>query len=79
MKHFDIAYEVLEVFELLRSAENFKCTSCRFYTCTHIHINFYYAMHTQLESVSIAEPLQNRQHAPLVLSTLWSKEKREGG
>ena len=33
----------------------------------------------QLETVSIAEPLQNRQHAPLMLSTLGSKEKREGG
>ena len=32
-----------------------------------------------LETVSIAEPLQNRQHAPLMLSTLVSKEKREGG
>ena len=34
---------------------------------------------TKLETVSIAEPLQNRQHAPLMLSTLGSKEKREGG
>ena len=33
----------------------------------------------RLETVSIAEPLQNRQHAPLMLSTLGSKEKREGG
>jgi len=33
----------------------------------------------ELETVSIAEPLQNRQHAPLMLSTLGSKEKREGG
>ena len=33
----------------------------------------------KLETVSIAEPLQNRQHAPLMLSTLGSKEKREGG
>ena len=33
----------------------------------------------QLETVSIAEPMQNRQHAPLMLSTLGSKEKREGG
>jgi len=33
----------------------------------------------QLETVSIAEPLQNRQYAPLMLSTLGSKEKREGG
>ena len=32
----------------------------------------------KLETVSIAEPLQNRQHAPLTLSTLGSKEKREG-
>ena len=32
-----------------------------------------------LETVSIAEPQQNRQHAPLMLSTLGSKEKREGG
>jgi len=31
-----------------------------------------------LETVSIAEPLQNWQHAPLMLSTLGSKEKREG-
>ena len=34
---------------------------------------------SKLETVSIAEPLQNRQHAPLMLSTLGSKEKREGG
>jgi len=33
----------------------------------------------QLETVSIAEPLQNRKHAPVMLSTLGSKEKREGG
>jgi len=33
----------------------------------------------QLETVSIAEPLQNRQHAPLMLSTLGSNEKRLGG
>jgi len=33
----------------------------------------------ELETVSIGEPLQNRQHAPLMLSTLGSKEKREGG
>jgi len=33
----------------------------------------------KLETVSIAEPLQNRQYAPLMLSTLGSKEKREGG
>ena len=33
----------------------------------------------KLETVSIAEPLQNRQHAPLMLSTLGSKETREGG
>ena len=33
----------------------------------------------KLETVSIAEPLQNRHHAPLMLSTLGSKEKREGG
>jgi len=33
----------------------------------------------QLETVSIAEPLQNRQHATLMLSTLGSKEKREEG
>ena len=33
----------------------------------------------KLETVSIAEPLQNRQHAPPMLSTLGSKEKREGG
>ena len=33
----------------------------------------------KLETVSIAEPLQNRQHAPLMLSTLGSKEKRERG
>ena len=33
----------------------------------------------KLETVSIAEPLQNQQHAPLMLSTLGSKEKREGG
>jgi len=33
----------------------------------------------KLETVSIAEPLQNRQHVPLMLSTLGSKEKREGG
>jgi len=32
-----------------------------------------------LETVSIAEPLQNRQHAPPMLATLGSKEKREGG
>ena len=36
-------------------------------------------MHYELETVSIAEPLQNRQHAPLMLSTLGSKEKKEGG
>jgi len=35
--------------------------------------------YVKLETVSIAEPLQNRQHAPLMLSTLGSKEKREGG
>jgi len=33
----------------------------------------------QLEIVSIAEPLQNQQHVPLMLATLGSKEKREGG
>jgi len=33
----------------------------------------------ELETVSIAEPLQNRQHAPLMLSALGSMEKREGG
>jgi len=40
-----------------------------------------YYSHTmrKLETVSIAEPLQNRQHAPVMLSTLGSKEKREGG
>jgi len=32
----------------------------------------------QLETVSIAEPLQNRQHARLMLSTLEHKGKREG-
>jgi len=32
----------------------------------------------QLETVSIAEPLQNRQHARLMLSTLERKGKREG-
>ena len=34
-----------------------------------------------LESVSISEPLQNRQHAqkPLMLSTPGSKGKKEGG
>jgi len=36
-------------------------------------------VNTTLETVSIAEPLQNRQHAPLMLSTLRSKEKRKGG
>ena len=33
---------------------------------------------TKLETVSIAEPLQNRQHARLMLSTLERKGKREG-
>jgi len=32
----------------------------------------------ELETVSIAEPLQNRQHARLMLSTLERKGKREG-
>jgi len=32
----------------------------------------------KLETVSIAEPLQNRQHARLMLSTLERKGKREG-
>ena len=32
----------------------------------------------KLETVSIAEPLQDRQHAPLMLSTPGSKGKREG-
>ena len=45
--------------------------------------NLYYTFRIntklKLETVSIAEPLQNRQHAPLMLSTLGSKEKREGG
>jgi len=31
-----------------------------------------------LETVSIAEPLQNRQHARQMLSTLERKGKREG-
>ena len=35
-----------------------------------------YSRQLKLENVSIAEPLQNRQHAPLMLSTLGSKEKR---
>ena len=33
---------------------------------------------SKLETVSIAEPLQNRQHARLMLSTLEHKGKREG-
>jgi len=33
---------------------------------------------SKLETVSIAEPLQNRQHARLMLSTLERKGKREG-
>ena len=32
----------------------------------------------KLETVSIAEPLQNRQHARQMLSTLECKGKREG-
>jgi len=32
----------------------------------------------ELETVSIAEPLQNWQHARLMLSTLERKGKREG-
>jgi len=32
----------------------------------------------KLETVSIAEPLQNRQHARLMLSTLERKGKTEG-
>jgi len=32
----------------------------------------------KLETVSIAEPLQNRQHARQMLSTLERKGKREG-
>jgi len=35
-------------------------------------------MNAELETVSIAEPLQNRQHARLMLSTLERKGKREG-
>ena len=35
-------------------------------------------IHSKLETVSIAEPLQNRQHARLMLSTLEHKGKREG-
>jgi len=38
----------------------------------------YHNTNTQLETVSIAEPLQNRQHARLMLSTLERKGKREG-
>jgi len=34
--------------------------------------------YNKLETVSIAEPLQNRQHARLMLSTLERKGKREG-
>ena len=35
-------------------------------------------LNSKLETVSIAEPLQNRQHARLMLSTLERKGKREG-
>ena len=38
-----------------------------------------YWKNLKLETVCVAEPLQIRQHAPLMLSTLGSKEKREGG
>jgi len=37
-----------------------------------------YRYFIELETVSIAEALQNRQHARLMLSTLERKGKREG-
>jgi len=46
---------------------------------TNLETFKWYQLQNKLETVSIAEPLQNRQHAPLMLSTLGSKEKREGG
>jgi len=44
----------------------------------HCCISLKKMSHEILETVSIAEPLQNRQHARLMLSTLEHKGKREG-
>ena len=57
---------------------NFSCTDSK--VLIPFKVNGFQAteQYSKLETVSIAEPLQNRQHARLMLSTLERKGKREG-